>query len=78
MRDSLLSWLLPSASFNKLKHKAKKFAALHKNSNSHTFIGETPIAFGRPSSIKTPGNLLGSLARGFDRTQSINALRLHQ
>jgi hypothetical protein len=28
--DSLLSWLLPSASLQELKHKVMKIAALHK------------------------------------------------
>jgi hypothetical protein len=30
--DSLLSWLLPSASLQELKHKVKEIAALHKKS----------------------------------------------
>jgi hypothetical protein len=37
--DSLLSWLLPSASLQELKHKVKEIAALHKKRNTHKNYG---------------------------------------
>ena len=39
-RDSLLSWLLPSASLYALKHKATQFSALHRKPNTHKNNGK--------------------------------------